>query len=126
MSNTNFDNITGDGTLYTHGLVGLISRHPFLPEELPDGALIYLLHHPKRKRHTWLLENLEEIDEMPQTQETYGFEGDGTPDVAYVCFCVEPEFDYLSFEEEDDYDTYIEWNSGHTMQDIVELSAEEA
>ena len=64
MSNTNFDNITGDGTLYTHGLVGLISRHPFLPEELPDSALIYLLHHPKRKRHTWLLENLEEIDEI--------------------------------------------------------------
>ena len=125
MSNNNFNNITGDGTLYTNGIIGLISRNQFLPEELPDGAFIYLLHHAKHKRHTWLLENLEEVDEIPQPKDTYGFSDESVPDVAYVCFCVEPEFDYLSFEEEDDYDTYIEWNTGHTMQDIINMSNNE-
>jgi hypothetical protein len=24
--------------------------------------------------------------------------------------------------DEDDYDTYIEWNTGHTMQDIINIS----
>ena len=122
MSNTKFSNITGDGTLYTNGMVGLISRNQFLEEELPDGAFVYLLHRPKRKKHVWILENLEEVSEIPQPRDDYGFKGDDTPEVAYVCFCSEPEFDYHSFEDEDDYDTYIEWRTGHTMQDIIDIS----
>lgn len=122
MSNFNLNNIAGDGTLYTNGMVGLISRNRFLDEELPEDAFVYLLHHPKRKRHTWILENLEEVDDIPPTRENYGFSNDDPPEVAYVCFCMEPEFDYLQFEDEDDYDTYIEWNTGHTMQDIINIS----
>ncbi|MBQ8806293.1 MAG: hypothetical protein IJZ68_07570 [Bacteroidaceae bacterium] len=68
------------------------------------------------------MENLEEVSEIPQPRDDYGFKGDDTPEVAYVCFCSEPEFDYLSFEDEDDYDTYIEWRTGHTMQDIIDIS----
>lgn len=122
MSNTLFENITGDGTLYTNGIVGLISRNRFLDEELPEGSFLYLLHRPKRKRHTWLLENIDEVESIPQPRDDFGFSSSDEPDVAYVCFCVEPEFDYLSFEDEDDYDTYIEWNTGHTMQDIINIS----
>lgn len=125
MRNSDFSNVAGDGTLYTNGVIGLISRNQFLEEELPEGAVVYLLHHPKRKKHTWILENLEEVTEIPQPREHYGFTNDDTPDVAFVCFCTEPEFDYLTFDEDDDYDTYIEWRTGHTMQDIIDRSNEE-
>lgn len=125
MRNIDFSNITGDGTLYTNGMIGLISRNQFLEEELPEGAVVYLLHHYKRKKYTWILENLQEVTEIPQPRENYGFTNDDLPDVAFVCFCAEPEFDYLTFNENDDYDTYIEWHTGHTMQDIIERSNEE-
>jgi hypothetical protein len=118
MKNSNFSNVTGDGTLYTNGAVGLISRSQFLDEELPEGAIVYLLHHPKRKKHTWILENLQDVVEIPQPRETFGFSSDEPPEVAFVCFCTEPEFDYLTFGSEDP-DTYIKWWSGHTMQDII-------
>ncbi len=114
---------TGDGTLYSNGLMGLISRTPFLPEELPEPSYIYILHRPKRRRHTWILESMEnEIDVIEREDIPYAF--DDTPSVAYVCFVVEPDFDYLTFDEED-YDTYIEWNSEHTMENIIEFSQEE-
>lgn len=125
MRNADFSNITGDGTLYTNGITGLISRNQFLDEELPEGAVVYLLHHPKRKQHKWILENLAGVDEIPQPRERYGFTNDDPPDVAFVCFCTEPEFDYLTFDENDDYDTYVEWQTGHTMQDIIDRSNEE-
>jgi hypothetical protein len=125
MRNADFSNLTGDGTLYTNGITGLISRNQFLDEELPEGAVVYLLHHPKRKKHKWILENLAGVDEIPQPRERYGFTNDDPPDVAFVCFCTEPEFDYLTFDENDDYDTYVEWQTGHTMQDIIDRSNEE-
>lgn len=118
MNNKNFD-ITGDGTLYTNGMLGLISRNQFLEEELPTPAYVYLLHRPKRKRHSWILENLEEVEEIPRPRDNYGFASDEPPEIAFVCFCAEPEFDYLAFDDED-YDTYIEWGTGHTMQDIID------
>jgi hypothetical protein len=124
MKNFDWSHVTGDGTLYTNGIIGLISRTRFLDDELPADAIVYLLYHPKRKRHTWILENLSEVTDIPQPRENYSCTNDDTPDIAFVCFCTETEFDYLEFDD-DDFDTYIEWRTGHTMQDIINHSNEE-
>lgn len=119
-----FYDIIGDGVLHTNGIVGLISRNRFMPEELPDPCFVYVLSHPRRRHHTWVLANIEEITEMPQPRDNFGFAIDELPEMAFVYFCAEPEFDYLTFED-DEYDTYIEWNSEVTLQDIIDYTEED-
>ena len=115
--------IIGDGTLYSNGIMGLISCSQFLEEELPAPSFVYILYHPRKRKHTWVLERLTERTEIPQPKDEYGFGSNDEPAVFFVCFAIEPEFDYHSFDE-DDYDTYIEWENGKTMQDIILGSVE--
>lgn len=110
-------NLTGDGTIYCNEMMGLISRSQFLDEELPENCFLYLLSRPRRKKHTWVLEKLDQAT-IPMPDDDYGFSENNTQTHAFVCFVVEPEFDYLTFEDED-YETYIEWDTEHTLNDII-------
>ena len=115
---------TCDGTLHNGTAIGLINRHIFMEGELPDPCYLYLLRHPSKKRkHSWILERIEDNDlSAVQLDNEYVGPND-TPNMALVCFIIPPDFDYIAFDE-DDNDTYIEWDSGHTMNDILEMSEE--
>lgn len=122
MKHANYD-YTGDGTLYTNNIVGIISRHAFLDEELPNPFYMYLLQHPNRRnKRMWILERLEGNDTSAIEHDEYS-EYNDVPQQAFVCFAEDPEFDYISFEE-NDYDTYIEWGDSLTMQNIIDTAQE--
>ena len=114
--------IEGDGVIYVNGIKGLISYTPFLLEELPSNSYIYLLQRPKYRRHSWLLESIDETTDTCQQADADLYEEERS--MAYVCFVEELEFNSLIFDD-DDYDIYIEWNSQCTMADIMEYNNEE-
>jgi hypothetical protein len=105
MKHYDFD-FYSDGAIHSNGLIGLVSRTPFDSTEIPATAVLYLLH--KRKRE-WVLEKIDEETVYPSTEDMCGFAVSDIPTVAFICFVEEPEFDYLTFED-DDTDTYLDWN----------------
>ena len=121
LYNSTFD-YTGDGTLFAGSAVGLITHYPLTSDELPDSFHLYLLYHPNRNRkHSWVLEVIEDNDASSIELDNEYIGPNDTPNMALVCFTISPDFDYIAFDE-DDFDTHIVWNSGHTMNDIISMS----
>lgn len=117
-----FSDITGEGILHINGIIGLITRTQLLSNEIPDPSYIYVLYHPRHRRDMWVLENINELEELPQSREELVI--NEPPDVTFVYFCVDPEFDYLSFEE-NEYEAHIEWNENYSMQHVIDYIEEE-
>lgn len=118
----NFNEITGEGIVHANGTIGLICRNPLPIEDVPDLSAVYILHHPRHKRNVWILENINELDDLPQPSDNYYATPNDIPDIAFVYFSIQPAFDYIAFQDGDDI--YIEWNDEYTMQYIIEQSEE--
>lgn len=110
--NKNYD-YTADGTLNYYELKGLISRVMFDTEEVPENASIYLL---RKKRHQWLLESIETVDENVLMNIEY--DRSDVPKAAFVCFATELDSDRIEFDDADS-EIYIDWDAEDSMQDII-------
>lgn len=124
MENIYQYDLTGDGTLFVNGTAGLVSRTEFQAEDLPNHLYTYILYRPNNHRHTWVLERFAQDTDIPREQYRYARNHDDIPNFAYVYFLVEPNTDYMCFDE-DDEDVYVEWDTGHTLYDILVNSPEE-
>ena len=123
MENIYQYDLPGDGTIFVYGTAGLISRTEFQAEDLPDASYTYILYRPNNRRHAWVLERLTKDADIPREQYRYTHNYDDIPNFAYVYFVTELNTDYTCFDE-DDEDVYIEWDTGHTLYDILLNSPE--
>ncbi len=121
MKNPELLEFSGDGYIEIDGCTGVISRCAF-PAEDTEDLFVYHLFHPNRHNlYRWALE-LITLD-TPEIDCGFGY-GDDIPEEAYVYFAQEPEFDYISFDE-DDMDANLNWNPDVTIGDLFDMLQEE-
>lgn len=111
---------SGDGYIEIGERVGVLSRH-FMTIDEDFELYVYHMRRARRNHHIWTLERIEDLSDY---REEYDWgSSDDIPSDAYAYFAGEPDFDYLTFED-DGFDAAIEWDPQYTIRDIIEMNEE--